>query len=94
MSIVLVDQPEGGKIAINGPQATVTVESETYREVSDTAAKVVALNAARGFLTRPGISGQSGPYPVDAEGNQLVDLTQGLPPGSRYRQDFTIQEGM
>jgi hypothetical protein len=94
MGVVLVDQPEGGKIAVNGPKATVTVEAPTSREVSDTNAKTAALNASRGFLTKPGISGQSGPYPVDAEGNQLVDLTKGLPDGFRYRQDFTIQEGM
>ena len=78
MAVELVDQPEGGKITINGPKATVTVEAATSREVSDSAVKSAALNAARGFLTKPGISSQSGAYPVDAEGNQLVDLTKGL----------------
>ena len=94
MAVELVEQPEGGKITVNGPRATVTVEAATQQEVSDTAAKSAALNAARGYLARPGISGQSGPYPVDAEGVQLLDLTKGLPDGFRFRQDFTIQEGM
>jgi hypothetical protein len=94
MGVTLVDQPEGGKITVNGPKAMVTVEADTSREVSDSVARTAALNAARGFLTRPGIAGQSGPYPVDADGNQLEDLTKGLPEGFRYRQDYTIQEGM
>lgn len=94
MAVALVDQPEGGKITVNGPKATVTVEAATLSEVNDTAAKSAALNAARGFLSKPGISGQSGPYPVDAAGAQLVDPTKGLPEGFRFRQDFTIQEGM
>jgi hypothetical protein len=94
MALELVDQPEGGKITVNGPKGTVTVQGNTSREVSDADAKNMALQAARGFLTRPGISGQSGPYPVDAEGNQLEDLTKGLPDGFRFRQDFSIQEGM
>jgi hypothetical protein len=94
MALELVEQPEGGKIAVNGPKATVTVQGTTSREVNDTDAKHMVLNAARGYLTRPGISGQSGPYPVDAGGNQLLDLTKGLPEGFRYRQDFQIQEGM
>ena len=89
----LVDQPEGGKITVNGPKATVTVQGATSHEVNDTNAKLMAINAARGFLTRPGISGQSGPYPVDAAGNQLTSLV-GLPEGFRFRQDFSIQEGM
>jgi len=36
----------------------------------------------------------SGPYPVDADGNQLEDPTKPRPEGFRFRQDFTIQEGM
>jgi hypothetical protein len=94
MAVTLVDQPEGGKITVNGPQATVTVEAFTQREVGDSVARSTALNAARGFLTRPGISSQSGPYPVDADGEALEDLANGMPEGGRFRQDFTIQEGM
>jgi hypothetical protein len=94
MSVELVEQPEGGKVTVNGPKATVTVEAPTSREVSDTNAKTAALNATRGFLTKPGISAQSGPYPVDETGSQVKDLTKGLPEGFRFRQDFTIQEGM
>jgi len=94
MALELVEQPGGGTIEVNGPQATVTIQGNSSREVNDTNAKTMALQAARGFLTRPGISGQSGPYPVDADGNQLVDLTKGLPEGFHYRQDFKIQEGM
>jgi hypothetical protein len=93
MALELVEQPEGGKIAVNGPKGTVTIQGATSREVSDADAKHMVLNAARGYLTRPGISRQSGPYPVDAEGNQIVDLSKGLPEGFRFRQDFDIQEG-
>jgi hypothetical protein len=39
--------------------------------VNDTDAKTMALSAARGFVTRPDISGQSRPYPVNADGSQL-----------------------
>jgi hypothetical protein len=39
--------------------------------VNDTDAKNMGLNAARGYLTRPGISSQSVPYPVDEDGSQL-----------------------
>jgi hypothetical protein len=28
MALELVDQPEGGKIAVNGPKATVTVQDD------------------------------------------------------------------
>jgi hypothetical protein len=94
MALELVDQPEGGRVTVNGPKATVTVQGKSPREVNETDAKTLVLQAARGFLARPGISGQSGPYPVDDAGNQIEDLTKGLPAGVQYRQDFTIQEGM
>jgi hypothetical protein len=71
MALELVDQPEGGKITVNRPKATVTIEGTTSREVCDTNAKQVVLNAARAFFNKPGISSQSGPYPVDADGSQL-----------------------
>jgi hypothetical protein len=31
---------------------------------------------------------------VDLDGNQITDLSKAAPDGYRYRQDFTIQEGM
>jgi hypothetical protein len=71
MALELVDQPEGGKITVNGAKATVTIEGTTSREVCDTNAKQVVLNAAPAFLNKPGISGQCGPYPVNADGSQL-----------------------
>jgi hypothetical protein len=71
MALELVEQPEGGKITVNGPQGKVTVEGSGPSEVSDTNAKNMALNAARGFLTKPGIASQNGPYSVDADGSQL-----------------------
>jgi hypothetical protein len=58
-------------IAVNGPKATVTVEGANSRDVNATNAKTMALQAARGFVTRPDISGQSGPYPVNADGSRL-----------------------
>jgi len=94
MAVTIVDQPEGGKVTVNGPKATVTVEADTQREVGDTTAKNMALNAARGFISRPGISAQSGSYPVDEAGHQLEDLSKAPPGGFRFRQDFTIQESM
>ena len=61
MSVTLVDQPEGGKITVNGPKATVTVEAATSREVNDTNAKNAALNAARGYLTNQVSRARAGP---------------------------------
>jgi hypothetical protein len=94
MALELVDQPEGTKVTVNGPKATVTIQGDTPASVGNTEAKQMALNAARPFLSKPGISSVSGPYPVDADGNQLEDPTKPRPEGFRFRQDFTIQEGM
>jgi hypothetical protein len=93
MGVTIVDQPEGGKVSVNGPKATVTVEGATPLDVNSLEARNTALSMARQFISKPGFSSQSGHYPVDPDGTPLAAL-QPLPDGSRFRQDFTFQEGM
>ena len=94
MGITIVDQPEGGKVTVNGPKAVVTVEAATPGEVNSLEARNMAMNQARQFISKPGFSSQTGHYPVNEDGSAITDLTKGLPEGSRFRQDFTFQEGM
>lgn len=91
MAISVVTQPDGLPIILNGPEGVVTVEGKTPGEVTSSAAKALALDTARAYLGKSGISNQGGPYAVGPDGEQLEAL-QGLPPGSRHRQDFTIRE--
>lgn len=93
MPASVVTQQDGLPIIVNGPEGTVIVEGTTPGEVTSSAAKALALNTARMYLSRPGISGQGGPYPVGPDGEQL-DVLKGVPQGSRYRQDFAIREGL
>jgi hypothetical protein len=93
MAISVVTQPDGLPIILNGPEGTVIVEGNTPGEVSSSAARTQALNTGRAYLGKAGISNQGGPYPVGPDGEQLEAL-QGLPAGSRFRQDFIIREGL
>ena len=78
-------------------QARIVVEGDGPNEVTDTATKRVVLEKATELgISRAGISGNGGAYPVDAEGNtiDLEGLTEGLPTGVKYRNDYTVSSGL
>jgi hypothetical protein len=91
---IQVAQQDGEVVVVNGTQGTVIIEGDNPREVTSAEARTLALTTAKRYLSKPGISTQGGPYPVDPEGEPIRDLMRGIPPGSRYRQDFVVQEGM
>jgi hypothetical protein len=89
MSIRLHEAPR-----FSGDAGTVTVEGDSVAEVNSATAKAMAMECVRGRMNRPGISGQSGPYPVDPETNEEYENPfQALKPGTRFRQDFNFQGG-
>ena len=49
--------------------------------------------AARG-LSRPGLSGNDSPYPVDADGATDDDLLLGRRPVAAYRCDYRVTGGL
>lgn len=72
--------------------AKVTVECDSVEQALGTDAKTSAIMAAKNLgLFRPGISGSSGPYPVNENGE---DATLEARPGMKYRNDFNISEGV
>jgi hypothetical protein len=88
-----------------GRKAKVTIEGATPGAVGSSEAKSLALRAGSQHVHNCGISGQSGPYPidpatgrafnpypVDPDGNALPIVPP--PRGAKYRQDFDIQAGM
>jgi hypothetical protein len=80
-----------GQIVLDGDKGYVTVEGDTVTDVNSTLARAMALQAARGHMTRPGIHEQSGPYPVDPDTGEPYDNpVGGVKPNTKYRQDFTL----
>lgn len=91
MAIRIVD--DGCVMA--GTQATVIVEGDSPQAVGSTEAKHEVLKKATALgLSRPGISGQGGSYPVDGAGAEVTDLAQGVAPNSNYRNDFQVTSGI
>tara|TARA_B100000700_G_C14959808_1_gene815881 strand:- start:149 stop:451 length:303 start_codon:yes stop_codon:yes gene_type:complete len=91
MAIRIID--DGCQMA--GTQATVVVEGDSPQAVSSTVAKQEVLKKAASLgLSRPGISGQGGAYPVDNGGAEITDLASGVPAGSIYRNDFQVSSGL
>lgn len=83
-----------GDLTLDGEKGVVIVEGDNVSEVNSTLARALAVQCARGRMNRPGVSEQSGPYPVDPDTGQPYDNPlQGLKPGTKYRQDFTLQGG-
>jgi type IV pilus biogenesis protein CpaD/CtpE len=79
-------------------QARIVVEGGDPNEVTATATKRAVLEKATELgISRAGISGNGGAYPVDAEGN-TIDLeglrAGGLPDGVKYRNDYTVSSGL
>jgi hypothetical protein len=83
-----------GDLLITGDKGDITIEGDSVSDVNSTLARAYAVGAAKGRMNRPGISSQSGPYPVDPDTGQPYDNPfQGLKPGTVFRQDFTLQGG-
>ena len=81
--------------SVTGTQGTVIVESTDVESVGSTAAKQEVLKKATAMgLSRPGISGQGGAYPVDDEGKEITDMSSELPESVQYRNDFQVTSGI
>lgn len=72
----------------------VTVECDQQEGVTSLDARNMAQSEAGKTLSRPGVSTQSGPYPVDADGKSDDAVMTGQTPVAAYRQDFTFQGGL
>lgn len=78
-------------------QAMIVVEGDGPEEVSLTSTKRAVLEKATELgISRAGISGNGGAYPVYANGEtiDLEGLTSGLPDGVKYRNDYTVSSGL
>lgn len=81
--------------SVTGTQGTVIVEGADVEVVGSTAVKQEVLKKATAMgLSRPGISGQGGAYPVDDKGNEVTDMSKELPGGVKYRNDFQVTSGI
>lgn len=76
---------------LSSEHAIVTLEALQLPAVTGLAARTMAQVEAQKTLVRPGLSLQSGPYPVDAAGEATSDVATGQTPVAAYRQDFTFQ---
>jgi hypothetical protein len=73
-------------------EAKVLIEGDTFEETRSAQARTEAIIHARKLgLPRAGVSGESGPYPVDGEGN---DCTLAAREGMRYRNEFRLSGGL
>ena len=78
-----------GYTDIGPAKIRVTIEGEEIEEVLGNAAKRLALEAAKtAGCHKPGISSQSGAYPVDAEGRIVVTAVAAK---LKFRNDFDVQ---
>lgn len=78
-----------------GRQATIVVEADDIETVMSAAARELALQTATSMgVSRAGISGNGGVYPVDAAGHVLREPT--IPPGTvtRFRCDYNVTAGL
>lgn len=80
-------------------KGTVIVEGDTFAAVSSTEAKQAAIAEGQKHMGLCGISGQTGPYPVDEDGKELTDATQMQDlikqgRGYKYRNDFTLTQSL
>lgn len=97
-SVVPVNQPSNrhpslhllpGHTKIGPAKVRIVVEGDTINEVIGVTAKRMALEAAKAAgCHKPGISSQTGAYPVDGDGTIVVTATTGA---LKYRNDFDVQ---
>ena len=78
-----------------GTQGTVIVEGDNPEVVGSTAAKREVLSKATTMgLSRVGISGQGGAYPVDADGKEIASMSGESHEIVKYRNDFQVTSGI
>ena len=76
-----------------GQESTIIISGDSIDDVASTEAKNMALQKAAALgMSKPGISDQSGYYPVDIEGNTL-DSIEGTDV-TGWRNDFRIVSGI
>jgi hypothetical protein len=76
---------------IGDRQGTVVIQADTQEEATESEARATALKvAASQGLSKPGISGNASPYPVDADGKTSDDLIMGKGTVAGYRVDFPV----
>jgi len=69
----------------------VTVQADTQDEALGTPARELVLKeAAKQGLSRPGLSGSGGAYPVDVAGETSDDLMMGKGQVAGYRCDYRV----
>ena len=93
MKIRIVDDA----CVVTGTQGTVIVEGDNPEVVSSTAAKHEVIKKATAMgLSRVGISGQGGAYPVNGEGEEITtaNLSADTPSTRYYRNDFQVTSGL
>ena len=91
MAIRIVD--DGCVMA--GTQATVIIEGDSPQAVGSTEAKHEVLKKAASLgLSKPGISGQGGAYPVDDTGADVTNLDNAVTSNSYYRNDYQVTSGI
>lgn len=79
----------------NEREVVVVLGGQTIDELNAPGARQMALTkAATMGLSRAGLDTQSGPYPVDANGQSNDDVVFGRVPVAGYRQDFKIRGGL
>lgn len=72
-------------------QGIVVIAADDMETAAGTAAKQLALKTAAAHgISRPGISGNATPYPVDADGESGTELILGKGTVVGYRIDFPI----
>lgn len=89
-----------------GTRLVITVEGNTFSDVSSTEAKKAAIDKGTSMIGLCGIGNMSGPYPVDEAGLEITDFAKlaellkvdentGLPQGyCRYRNEFTVNQSL
>jgi hypothetical protein len=83
-----------------GMKATVTVEGDTFDDVSSMTAKAMVLAEAQRHLGKCGISSQTGAYPIDPDGNEITDAAKYDEAVSkhvarfRYRNEYSVQQSI
>jgi len=85
-----------------GSKVKVIVEGDSFAEVSSSEAKNIALAEAQKILGLCGISGSSGPYPVDLGGEEIQDAAKfaeavknnGGNSVFKYRNDYSVQQSL
>ncbi len=82
-----------------GVKGLAIIEADNFAEACNTDSKRKAIEEGTKHLGLCGISGSSGPYPVDEDGKEVTDLTllsamfKDKKP-VKYRNDYNISQSL